>query len=264
MLTYKSLGNNGRLGNQLFQLFSIIGLAKKRNEDCSFPDWNYKNYINIPHHFFNNLDGEDLGRLYLQNYNNFIHIESDIKNWMTPSNLIIKEIESLKNHYFNDLNIEYICIGIRRTDYLNYQNVHHLPSIEYYNSAINFIKEKRKKQIKTICFSDDINWCKNNLKCDIYENDNSSDIIKLFLISNCDHYIIPNSSFHWWSAYISNRNSEKITIYPVKWFGNDIQDLQTFDLFYPSWHGMNNRGQMINRPNKIEINFQDIKKIENF
>jgi hypothetical protein len=265
MLTYKSLGNNGRLGNQLFQIFSTIGLAKQRNQQFSFPDWDYKKYINLPCDFFNNLDGEDLGRLYLQNYNNFIHIENEVKNWMNPSELIRDEINLLKNKYLNELSVEYVCIGVRRTDYLNYQNVHHLPKIEYYNSAINFIKQQRpNKIIKTICFSDDIEWCKNNLNADVYENDNSSDIVKLFLISHCDHFIIPNSTFHWWGAYLSNKNTNKIVIYPIKWFGNDVQDLHTFNLFYHTWYGMNNHGNIINYPDDIKINFIDIKSLENF
>ena len=52
MLTYTPLNFLGRLGNQLFEIFSVISEAKKINKSWLFPDWKYKNHINIPHEWF--------------------------------------------------------------------------------------------------------------------------------------------------------------------------------------------------------------------
>ena len=254
MLTYKKLGNNGRLGNQLFQISSTIGIAKKQNQNWCFPDWNYSKYINMPKEWFNNCEGNDLGHYYYQDYNNFINVESEIKNWFQPNSLISNEINDLKNQWMPE-DVEYIMIGVRRTDYVGLPGYYPLPSLEYYQNGINFIKSQRpNKTIKIICFSDDIDWCKFNIPADIfYQGNHSIDIVKLFLISKCHHFIIANSTFYWWGAYLSNTCLEKIVFYPVKWLGTEVPDRQTFNLFYPKWYGAKD-SNIINYPDQLNIN----------
>ena len=39
MITFSELGKYGRLGNQLFQIASTIGIAKENSVDFLFPNW---------------------------------------------------------------------------------------------------------------------------------------------------------------------------------------------------------------------------------
>jgi hypothetical protein len=49
-----------------------------------------------------------------------------------------------------------------------------------------------------ICFSDDIQWCKDNLKFNnIIFMEGFSDVEDIWLMSLCKHNIIANSSFSW-------------------------------------------------------------------
>jgi superfamily I DNA and/or RNA helicase len=53
----------------------------------------------------------------------------------------------------------------------------------------------------------------------------------LVLMIACKHFIIPNSTFSWWAAWLS-RNENKIVVVPKKWFNNDIN---TDDLIPAAW-----------------------------
>jgi hypothetical protein len=39
MITYSNLGKKGDLGNQLFQIASIIGIAENNHQEYCFPIW---------------------------------------------------------------------------------------------------------------------------------------------------------------------------------------------------------------------------------
>ena len=95
-----------------------------------------------------------------------------------------------------------------------------------------------------ICFSDDIEWVKNNLdfKCETYyENGNDPVWEKLRLMSCCKHFVISNSSFSWWAQYLSC-NKNKIVYAPTKWY----VDNRKVDIFQDSWKYINVLGAEFN------------------
>jgi len=132
-----------------------------------------------------------------------------------------------------------VSIHIRRGDYIanpiTFQ-YHGLCSMEYYKKAIQYINENINRPI-FFFFSDEIDWVKDNLKIpkDCYfidHNKMENDYLDLWLMSQCKHNIIANSSFSWWGAWL-NTNKEKIVIAPKKWFNNAAID--TTDLIPEEW-----------------------------
>lgn len=114
-----------------------------------------------------------------------------------------------------------VSIHIRRGDYLkpNVNTVHGVLPITYYQQAVSYINESVINPVYFI-FSDDPNWCKENLsflhnKC--FVSDDHQAWVDMYLMSQCKHHIIANSSFSWWGAWL-NQNPEKIVITPQKWF----------------------------------------------
>ena len=130
-----------------------------------------------------------------------------------------------------------VAIHIRRGDYLNNLKARHFHGIlgeNYYKKSINFIKKKLKNPIFFI-FSDDIELVKKTLpffnnKKYIFTNAKSS-INDLYLMSNCKHFIIANSTFSWWGAWLS-KNKHKIVCAPKRWVRARIS---TPDIIPENW-----------------------------
>ncbi len=175
----------------------------KFSEPSSFSELSY----NPSYNYY--LDG------YFQN-EDYFNISSDIiREELKPNNDFLKKIESIP------LNKNTISIHIRRTDYITSNGYHPVQSLDYYKSSIEMIGDYDH----IFVFSDDINWCKENLKFDnmifIEGNDEVEDI---WLMSLCKNNIIANSSFSWWSAWL-NKNENKKVIYPKNWFGPQVNSL---------------------------------------
>ena len=115
--------------------------------------------------------------------------------------------------------------------------LHGACSLEYYYAAIKELAGVIKNPHFFI-FSDDYNWAQKHIKIDypvtfIIHNDVSNAYKDLWLMTLCKHYIIANSSFSWWGAWLSN-NSDKIVFAPKRW---DILDKPCIeDITPPSWH----------------------------
>jgi len=143
-------------------------------------------------------------------------------------------IKSKYDYLFNNKN-NLIAIHVRRGDYLTEVNkkVFVTYDVNYFYKSIKFISNKIKNP-HFLIFSDDISWCRKNLKID-YPNTyvNASDAVTdLFLMSKCDHQIISNSSFSWWAAWL-NINKNKIVIAPKKWINSDYNDYK--DIYPSNW-----------------------------
>jgi hypothetical protein len=130
-----------------------------------------------------------------------------------------------------------VAVHIRRGDYVSLAKAasHHgtLP-ISYYNLAIRLISNQTNKP-KFFVFSDDLKWCQSNLSFDstfptfVMNNTGDNAWQDLFLMSQCRHHIIANSSFSWWGAWLADQRwsiSQRLVFSPKRWFSN----MRTYDL----------------------------------
>lgn len=237
-----------RLGNQLFQIAAAVSLAESNNDEVSFPQWDYSkffkgNFTHINSHSTNiwkeqgfhftpipyskniSING------YFQSEKYFIENESKIREIFTPKDEIVNTIKEKHSHLFDKNNL--CAIHVRRGDYVNLQQHHPLQTLNYYIKAT----KKFPNDTLFLIFSDDTNWCKENFppleeKFQVIEG--QSDIEDFVMMSMCDHAIIGNSSFSWWSAWLNN-NPNKIVCAPSQWFGPAYSHFDTKDLYCKDW-----------------------------
>ncbi len=117
-----------------------------------------------------------------------------------------------------------VCIHMRRTDYVTNtaSNLFHgsLP-LKYYLHCVRIIQE-HVQQPHFFLFSDDPPWTGRTIRINapttyVSHNPPETAYEDLRLMSRCKHFIIANSSFSWWGAWLS-RNPGKIVLAPRLWF----------------------------------------------
>lgn len=253
-----SLGNNGHLGNQMFQYAFVKGMSIKHNRpfsiapeevfgkyyyqklfsnvdecfniSCSRKITNYEQFQerffefdedlfeNPPHH-----DVDFVG--YFQTEKYFSHIESQIRDDFSFKSDIINPCKEFISQFDS-----VIGVHIRRNDFISNSN-HPVQDNEFYQKALS----EFDIDLPVLVFSDDIDWCKENplFGKDRFMISETQDAYQdLCLLSLCTHHIICNSTFSWWGAWLAN---SKNVIAPKKWFSGDCINHNTKDLYLKTW-----------------------------
>ena len=176
------------------------------------------------------IDGYWATYKYFLEYDNQIRKDFEFKDKVENST-----DDKIIEMYNNIVNNNSIMINVRRTDFLN-TNFHGVMGVEYINKAVDIIKSKVDNPHYFI-FSDDIDWCKENIKLDnmtivdhYYKGNKFGYYLQLMKV--CKHFIIPNSTFAWWAAWL-NENDNKIVIAPKKWLTDE--NINTSDLIPNNW-----------------------------
>lgn len=208
MITYRQLGRNGRLGNQLWQIASTIGVAHSRNETVGFPFWRYNAYFSVPERLFPDLslvDGEDLGFDFLQDLGYLSEVEDLVRQYFRPRPEIWA---ALAHRYRALLRLPHrTAVHVRRGDYLLHRDLFPPLPIDYYEEAMSLT------QPPYVVFSDDIAWCRTHFPPDCLFVEHNRDWEDLLLMMTCDEHITANSTFSWWGAWLANARA----IYPSDW-----------------------------------------------
>jgi hypothetical protein len=128
-----------------------------------------------------------------------------------------------------------LCINVRRGDYVSsplYSKTLGAMPVEYFSKGYELMRSRQNIE-HTYVFTDDQKWARENLNFSAAttfvgpEYNGPRYANKLELMACCRHFIIPNSSFSWWAAWLSNHPA-KTVIAPLQWFkdpGMDASDL---------------------------------------
>ena len=264
MIGFNNLGRLGRIGNQMFQYAALRGIAANAGVEYCFPF--YQNEVNdgtgvmLRTELFDcftmettsvlNIQSIDVGRPtmfegnfhyneelhkrcpdwtsiwgFFQSEKYFLNVEQEIRRNFTFKDEIRQPCEEMIDGLGVD---EVVGLHIRRQDYLTNPN-HCALDMSYYKKAL----KQFEYDVPVIVFSDDPAWCHEQ---DLFQDDrfmiseNESGYIDQCLMSMCSDFIIANSSFSWWAAWLGNRGK---VIAPKKWFPDDKHNSK--DLYCKGW-----------------------------
>ena len=128
-----------------------------------------------------------------------------------------------------------VALHIRRGDFIKNSANHHNLGLDYYASALERFESDRT----VIIFSDDPDWCKEQ---ELFEDDRflvsegNDSYTDLCLMSLCSDFIIANSTFSWWGAWLSKSMNKVVCAPdPNKWFGPNNAHLDASDIMLEDW-----------------------------
>jgi len=113
-----------------------------------------------------------------------------------------------------------VAVHVRRGDYLS-SRVLATQDVAYYRQAMDCIRSRlTPAQPKFFVFSDDGPWATRHLggqeDVRIVGKTGRPSWDDLALMALCKHYIISNSSFSWWAAWLG-QSEESLVVYPERW-----------------------------------------------
>lgn len=193
--------SHGRVGENLFYKYSKYGY-----------------YFNYDPFYYPSIYCESENKYiygYFQSEKYFKSVETQVRN---AFNLITPWSEMAREYIAQIESSNGVAIHIRVGDYTKRKNKYlYVCNEQYYSNAMKYIYE-RVENPRIFIFTDNKDIAKDMV--DLCEKavyiEGTKDYEDLILISKCKNFIISNSTFSWWGAYLSD-NKEKIITVPNKW-----------------------------------------------
>ena len=273
MITFSKLGKKGNIGNQLFQIASIIGVAKVNNQEFAFPSWKFASYFEndlpilkeenfIPFHekqyHFEPIQFDDKNydlEGWFQSEKYFGDIAT-IKEYFTFKEELVLEI---KQQFQSCFDKKTILISIRRGDFVDHKDYFQLPINFYLNALLDHFPNY--KDCSILVLSDDINYCKYHFSSleNVFFGNSLNAIEQLILASLCDDFIISNSTFSWWCAWLGEKKDSKI-IRPLYNFSEEKRQTSNDKDYFPDrWISYDFANKKVNLSNvAIVLKKQDV------
>ena len=132
-----------------------------------------------------------------------------------------------------------VCLHIRRGDYTKYKRFQ-ICNEAYYREAMSYISKKVENPVFYVFSNthEDIVWIKQNYtfqKEVEFVDLSNTELEDFYLMKECKHFVISNSTFSWWAAYLSS-SKDKIVVAPYPWIrGDEYQE----DIYWKDWHKIN-------------------------
>lgn len=154
----------------------------------------------------------------------FAHIAKELRQIFCP----LKPFDTASVRIVHHMEQENsIAVHVRRGDYLKepHKSYHGVLSGEYYTNAIKGMWDRVGLDAEFYFFSDDMEWVKKEFQGEkIHFVEPGLEARDIYMMAQCKHAIIANSSFSWWGAWLGDNQANRVVVAPKKWFDQSKED----------------------------------------
>ena len=262
-------GPTGRLGNQLFDFASSLGIASTLN-------YTFVMHSNHPLiHFFEinhpvlEEKPENLRTIGLQQWRNnwwgrngtylafnltlsgyyrvwgyFKHVADAVRKSLTIKNRfldIAKQFLELNTPHNRTL----VGLHVRRGDFLTDGQQAYGKAVagkKFILAAMRYFQTRYNNSFFVVV-SDDKRWCITNLAGqDVVVSENKEAIVDLAIMTLCHHTVITSGTFGWWGGWLSGGDVVYWTGFPKPGSKNEKDILFRGEYYPPNWTGLDSDG----------------------
>ncbi|XP_046343542.2 galactoside 2-alpha-L-fucosyltransferase SEC1-like [Haliotis rufescens] len=249
----------GRLGNNMFEYASLLGIAARTRKQPLVPNSNplsklfnisfigdvsNKSWTHLTERQYGTFDCKlftlpggnvEISR-YLQSWKYFHSIRSSIrKEFIFTQKYIDLSSQCFQKHTIQYKNRTVIGIHVRRTDMASGGTRGYLAApLSYIQKAIAHMKTKFHNPVFLIATDDKI-WCRANVvSTDIILMDNTDPFLDFATLTLCDHMIMTVGTFGWWAAWLAGGYAVYYKDFPRS--GSELaRGIKNEDHFLPHW-----------------------------
>lgn len=173
-----------------------------------------------------------------QSYRYFLDLKPDLLEQFVPDAPLQKNSRNLLSNICAGKSV---CVNVRRGDFASDPDTrarHGLMTRDYYVDALSRLREQGNFD-DVFVFSDDPEWCSENFRGESsmqvvgHEHAGQDFVHYLYLMRHCAGFVIPNSTFGWWAAWLSACPGRNVFA-PAQWFADSNQ--KTWDLTPQDWN----------------------------
>jgi hypothetical protein len=267
MIGFDALGRMGFLGNQMFQYAALRGIAARHGYGFVIPPAPARPRRWRHHELFQTfgmgsvgpanigLIGEDGPELELpvHGYNEdfaaacpddvsltgFFQAEAwfaDVAGTIRADFTFHARFREPAAAYRADLGGRAIALHVRRGDYVGQEDRYVPLPPDWYAAAL----ARLDPDATVLVFSDDPQWCREQA---LFAGDRfliaagGNTRHDLCLMSLCDDFVIANSTYSWWGAWLGAAPDKRVVI-PAQWFGPTFAHLDTSGLYVAGWEAL--------------------------
>ena len=256
----------GRLGNMMFQYAASVGIAHnlhykhvispshtllKYFEMTNTWEKTPSNVITIQEEKWKDREWRQNKKYlphnltifgYFQSWKYFQNISDQIRTSLRVKSYYLEQARTFLKENVPGLK-ERIGIHIRRGDFLTEAAMNEgrvVAKMDYINRAMSYFR-RNYKDMFFIVVSDDMQWCRDNIRSDgVIFSPFEKPITDMAIMSLCDHMIITVGSFSWWGGWLSGGTVVYLKDFPKPGSDLDKYGMNRKEYYPPEWIGLSN------------------------